>query len=44
MFFCEFSEISKTPFLIEHIWATASVKGTRYDLIIAGNDFLDIKP
>ena len=25
VFFCEFCEISKTPFFIEHLWTTASV-------------------
>ena len=29
---------------MERLWATASVKGTTYDRIIVGNNFLGIKP
>ena len=39
-----FAKFLRTPFLIENLWATASVKGTTYDLVIVSNNFLDIEP
>ena len=39
-----FAKFLRKSFLIERLWATASVKGTTYDRIIVGNNFLGIKP